>query len=298
MSWYGIAISPEFLLQICMFSCITIALIKFENPRKFRLRLRSRLRVLKRQDPLFRFGFFGSLLILLFIFFLYGTPYCEQQGQECVTKLSRLLESSPNEVGDALAGVASTLAFLWIILTVMMQSKELKAQRSELEMTRAEHKRQRLLTEANLIATEHDSSVRDQQDAWRHFEALLYEFLYAIQWHRDNRKFCRWLFGHEERKPSQKRGLALSETALDLFFFIRKQKNAVDRGSPWSGPQTRLEWDSLLKMLDELISLEEHLPAYGKAQLRISRLEKTREFIRDVSKNPQKWADQEGWIEQ
>jgi hypothetical protein len=296
MSWYGIPISSEFLFQISIFAGIGISVLKFNNPNKFRLRLRPRLRVLSRQDPLFRFGFYGSILILLIIVFLYGTPYCEED-KECVSKFSRLLESSPNEVGDALAGVASTLAFLWIILTVMMQSKELKAQRSELQMTRAEHRRQRQLSEANLVATEHDSLIRDQQEAWRHFEALLYEFLYAIEWHRGNRKFCKWLFGKEVQKPTQKQGLALTEIALDLFFLIRKRKNSVEDGSPWSGSETRVEWSSLLRMINEIVALEDNLPAYGKAQLRISRLKITRGFLIDVSENPKKWADQDEWFD-
>lgn len=46
------------------------------------------------------------------------------------------LSSPPNEKGDTLAGIAGSLAFLWIIVTVLLQANELSLQRNELEQTR------------------------------------------------------------------------------------------------------------------------------------------------------------------
>ncbi|WP_293574749.1 hypothetical protein [Phaeobacter sp.] len=51
-----------------------------------------------------------------------------------------LFTSPPNEIGDTFAGIAGVLAFLWIIITVWLQSQELAAQRQELEATRKELK--------------------------------------------------------------------------------------------------------------------------------------------------------------
>ncbi|MBB3992424.1 hypothetical protein GGR95_000043 [Sulfitobacter undariae] len=294
MNWYGISITAEALVQLVLFLGLGFAFVKFENPKKIRIRAKARLRVLRGQDPLFKFGILGSLMTFVLIFFVYGTPYCNENGK-CVTKLTRLMESSPNEVGDALAGVASTLAFLWIILTVMMQSRELKAQRSELQLTREEHKRQRLISKSSLASIEHDSLMRDQQEALRHFEALLYEFIYAVEWYRRRRPFCKWLFGREGQTPTQKQGLELTEIVLNLFFHIRKRKGRVDKGSHWDGPETTLDWSMFLTMLDEIIALEDQLSSYGKAQIRISRLKQTQKFLLDVSENPKKWASQEGW---
>ena len=48
-------------------------------------------------------------------------------------------------------------------------------------------------------------------------------------------------------------------------------------------------------MLEEIIALRDSLPEFGKAQLRIARLEKTRDFIKDVELNPGNWANQELW---
>lgn len=44
---------------------------------------------------------------------------------------SELLELELNEVGDLLAGVAGTLAFVWLIVAVFVQRAELRAQRDE-----------------------------------------------------------------------------------------------------------------------------------------------------------------------
>ena len=58
-----------------------------------------------------------------------------------------LITSPPNEIGDTFAGVAGVLAFLWIIVTVWLQSQELAAQREELKLTRGEIKDQRQATQ-------------------------------------------------------------------------------------------------------------------------------------------------------
>ncbi len=66
---------------------------------------------------------------------------CSLLGEEptvCFTKWHEFLLSSPNEVGDTLAGFAGALAFVWIIVTVWLQSHELAAQREELRLNREE----------------------------------------------------------------------------------------------------------------------------------------------------------------
>lgn len=47
-----------------------------------------------------------------------------------------LFSASPNEIGDTLAGFAGTLAFIWIIVTVVLQSNELAEQRKEIKLSR------------------------------------------------------------------------------------------------------------------------------------------------------------------
>lgn len=48
-------------------------------------------------------------------------------------KWKTLLASPPNEFGDFLAGAFAPLAFLWLALTVWLQSRELRLQRKELQ---------------------------------------------------------------------------------------------------------------------------------------------------------------------
>ncbi|RKQ69629.1 hypothetical protein DES40_2432 [Litorimonas taeanensis] len=71
------------------------------------------------------------------------TKYCEPNGI-CISNFAAFLQSPPNEKGDTLAGLAGSLAFLWIITTVLLQSKELALQREELERTRTTLEKQTL----------------------------------------------------------------------------------------------------------------------------------------------------------
>jgi hypothetical protein len=59
---------------------------------------------------------------------------------ECRKNIFWFLNSSPNEIGDTLAGFAGTLAFVWIIVTVAIQSKELSQQRKQIKKQTREFK--------------------------------------------------------------------------------------------------------------------------------------------------------------
>jgi hypothetical protein len=89
----------------------------------------------KRGNPLF-VGIGSTKLFLLSVVILALFP--QKSESEWSWRIWSFLISPPNEIGDTLAGIAGALAFLWIIVTVMLQSKELAAQREELKLTRAE----------------------------------------------------------------------------------------------------------------------------------------------------------------
>ncbi|WP_299880980.1 putative phage abortive infection protein [uncultured Sulfitobacter sp.] len=55
-------------------------------------------------------------------------------------KLEEFLELKPSEMGDTLAGIFAALALVWIIVTVFLQSNELKEQRKVLQSQRLEFK--------------------------------------------------------------------------------------------------------------------------------------------------------------
>ena len=92
------------------------------------------------------FGFVVTFLFLGACTYLAFLPYCEiGSGQElCINNFQIFIASPPNEKGDTLAGLAGSLAFLWIIITVLLQANELSLQRSELKQTREALERQTL----------------------------------------------------------------------------------------------------------------------------------------------------------
>lgn len=53
-------------------------------------------------------------------------------GKQEVMKFDQFLSLKPSEMGDTFAGIFSALAFIWIIITVFMQSQELREQRTVL----------------------------------------------------------------------------------------------------------------------------------------------------------------------
>ena len=82
-------------------------------------------------------------------------------------RLSAFLLSPPNEIGDTLAGIAGVLAFLWIIITVWLQSEELAEQRKELKATREEIKMSRIAQEKQVAALDAQAKVFEDEKTYR-----------------------------------------------------------------------------------------------------------------------------------
>ncbi|MEZ5720324.1 MAG: hypothetical protein R3D59_00640 [Paracoccaceae bacterium] len=89
----------------------------------------------RRTNPVM-WGLLASL-VLTFIVVLAAF----HRGEDGVAGAAGFLDLQPNEIGDTLAGLFSSLAFIWIVVTVFLQSQELAAQRDELVLARAEAKR-------------------------------------------------------------------------------------------------------------------------------------------------------------
>ncbi len=157
MSWYGLEISAEFVAFVFLIVVVGVFIREILRPIKARAYLRRLLRCFWRQDTYIQIGLFGSLSIGALVIFVSGFDYCvpalNNEPPVCRNKLVALLEASPNEFGDALAGVAGTLAFLWIIITVLLQSKELGEQRKELGLQRSEFETMNSLADAQRFET-------------------------------------------------------------------------------------------------------------------------------------------------
>ncbi|KAE9632405.1 hypothetical protein [Parasedimentitalea maritima] len=163
MSWYGLEIPAEFVAVIITAIVVGVFIREILQPINARAYLRRLFRCFWRQDTYIQIGVFGSLTIGALVIFVSGFDHCiptvDSGPEVCRNKLIALLESSPNEFGDALAGVAGTLAFFWIIITVMLQGKELSAQRSELRSTRKELKLSREAQQKQVTALEAQADV-------------------------------------------------------------------------------------------------------------------------------------------
>ncbi|MGI9367570.1 MAG: hypothetical protein ACR2O2_01920, partial [Ruegeria sp.] len=95
---------------------------------------------LKSDDPM-EVGKTISKVFLVVVVALAILPqYTEQEGWQF--RIVGFLFSPSNEIGDTLAGVAGVLAFLWIIITIWLQSQELAAHRKELKLARQAQEKQ------------------------------------------------------------------------------------------------------------------------------------------------------------
>ena len=101
---------------------------------------------------------------------------CVQQAEHvqiCQSRWEGLLDAPFNEVGDTLAGFAGTLAFVWLIVTVLIQGMELAAQREELMLARKESARMAGALEAQAEVFRDEQRQRAEDRAERELDARL-----------------------------------------------------------------------------------------------------------------------------
>ncbi|WP_270725710.1 putative phage abortive infection protein [Shimia sp. Alg240-R146] len=71
------------------------------------------------------------LTILIGLFWAFSFVHIGSSDSECASNFCVLWNSAPNEIGDSFAGLFGSLAFVWIVVTVLIQSLELREQRLE-----------------------------------------------------------------------------------------------------------------------------------------------------------------------
>lgn len=101
-------------------------------------------------------------------------------GTDGKPRYVEFLNGQPNTIGDTLAGIFAPLAFIWIVVTVFLQSHELREQRKELSFSREELKLAREAQEAQLQVMQKQADIfadekrrRDQAVAHHYVESLL-----------------------------------------------------------------------------------------------------------------------------
>lgn len=94
-------------------------------------------------------GLILTALVLVLAIVVGRSEICAWDGVSpagCISRWKYFLKSPPNEIGDTLAGFAGALAFVWLIVTVGVQSQELKEQRKEFMLMNATMAGQRFET--------------------------------------------------------------------------------------------------------------------------------------------------------
>ena len=82
------------------------------------------------------YGWLGSALIIVTFLALLTSRACGLWGWSCESRWATLMEGEPGAIGAMLAGVAGALGALWIVVAVLLQTRELRAQREELRLMR------------------------------------------------------------------------------------------------------------------------------------------------------------------
>lgn len=138
-------------------------------------------------------GVLCTLLVFLLFAKILLISRCEllpSQVLECRSNWEWFLDSRPNEVGDALAGFSASLAFVWIIVTVFLQTVELRAQREELKLTRAEFKEMSNSLQRQANAMDEEKSMYSEK---RYHNLLNQEILSIIKDYNAMASRCIWV---------------------------------------------------------------------------------------------------------
>ncbi|TAX91560.1 hypothetical protein ELH97_06310 [Rhizobium leguminosarum] len=82
----------------------------------------------------------AAWLVISYVYLIHSSGKCTYWALDCFEKV--------NEWGDFFAGTFSPLAFVWLVVAVILQSMELREQRRELALTRAEFAQNRTVAQA------------------------------------------------------------------------------------------------------------------------------------------------------
>jgi len=111
----------------------------------------------------------GYLLTFVMVtFWLLFATSVQNGSDHCTTNWCVFWRSGPNEVGDTMAGLFGSLAFVWIVVTVFMQGSELAAQREELRLTRIEFQAMAKAQEGQRSLMSKQSEILEQEQIRRH----------------------------------------------------------------------------------------------------------------------------------
>lgn len=218
----------------------------------------------------------GRALTKIFLFAIFALALLPQKTESGWSiRIVEFLLAPANEIGDTLAGIAGVLAFLWIIVTVWLQSQELAAQREELELTRKEFSKMALAQEKQVASLEvqgeifrEEQTQRAEDRAGATLERLLDGLAYSIDREAKESSLLgnlpsrRLHIFHERFGQEVDAYLADSSRLVQRFWFRYNGEFAEGEFEGWVG-----YYEDIREILNRISTLEPELSNDDKQRL-------------------------------
>lgn len=214
------------------------------------------------------------------------SPICDAAGA-CAPRWKLLANAPANELGDTLSGVGSVLAFIWVIVTVWMQSIQLQLQRRDMAAQQAETRRMTEATVAQARIYQQEQDERGEDRAGTELEALVDRFLtsaaFLQSWDGSGPLFAEQLKvkgdGHR------------FDAVLDAL--IEKGRAVLERATA-GVPMPRLNPDDARQAalyLDEIDAIQPRLSRADRIWLTKFELAQAAQVLDDLMAQPALWTD-------
>ena len=127
-------------------------------------------------DAPFSIGVALTIIVLtLFIYALIFLPVDTVDSQD-TSKWLYLKKATPNEIGDTLSGFAGSLAFIWLVVTVLLQARELREQRKEFHKMSSAMEEQTLVFRLELKREEEQYATSQADELLRHVKSEIEKY--------------------------------------------------------------------------------------------------------------------------
>ena len=217
-------------------------------------------------------GAFATFAVFAFGGWMAGVEHYDSNWQ-MRSNWQHFMHASPNEIGDTLAGFAGALAFVWIIVTVWLQSRELAAQREELRMTREELVEQRKATQemahsmsVQAEALEFQFAQSKEEKTFEVVKELLediFEYAKALrefEWYRDAAKMKVHPLGLRTTFHANDNWEAKLSDCANAFDRVEAIVWRCEKGEMFAGSHRVFEVSFLANALDEVAERVNELP--------------------------------------
>lgn len=254
-------------------------------------------RFIRKNNPIV-YGLMLSALLISAYFLLGLQQKCI--GTVCETNFERFFEADPNEIGDTLAGLFAALAFVWIIVTVFLQSLELREQRKELREQREATQQMAGTMAAQATIFLDEQKQRSEDRAGKELDSLCELVLSNYEFYRNNVYFITTRGEHfssahnYDLRPEERErikvilfqefnlGPRIDDSMRNLQMCVSENEALVNRVKGSSEVFHRCGADlteDLIETLDKILSLEPSLSAGDRNRLQSMRIEICREEL-------------------